>query len=153
MKLRAYWLLPLIVVGCMESQKPDPLPRRPSLYTRLGGEAKMEQIVDGFVERAAAAKELPPPIREAFAQEDNGALKVQLVRRLAAALGGPYPGTLVDLQQVFTSLDDKVTTRDMTLLVGMLDKAMADAGCRADDRKAAMTTLAPLGTMSAGAEE
>jgi truncated hemoglobin YjbI len=149
MKCRACWLLvALIVVGCMEGQKKAPLPRKPSLYTDLGGDAKLEVVVDKFVERAAASSRLREPIRAAFQGEDTTDLKRQLVRRLGAALGGPYPGTKKDLQQFLVSLagSEEVNAEDMNVLLGLLDQAMKDAGVgRA--RKEVMTSLEEVRTL------
>jgi truncated hemoglobin YjbI len=150
MRRRAFWLVfAVVVAGCMEGQKSKPLPRKPSLYTNLGGTAKLEQIVARFVTRVAEDSQLREPVRNAFQWADVTGLEGELVRRLGAVLGGPYPGTLENLRELFTSEVEDLTADDMGALLKLLDAAMADVGCRTSDRQDAMKTLAPLRTLSA----
>ncbi len=145
MRCRTLWLVfGLLAAGCMEGQKAAPVSRTPSPYTRLGGTAGLEKVVDHFVARAAASTELRPPLREAFRGEDVGPLKQRLVRGLGAALGGPYPGTLEDLRRTLLSLSEDTGYQDMGVLLGLLDRAMEDADVGPRARQDVLAALKPL---------
>ena len=144
MRRRTCWLLlALIVAGCMERKKETPLPRQPSLYTRLGGTARLETVANRFLALAASSPELSEPIRQAIRDADHARQKARLVRSLGAALGGPYPGTQTDLSDFFDSLGVEITAPDRAVLLSLLNQALKEAGCRADDRKEAITTIEP----------
>src|SRR5215471_17038475 len=87
---RRAWIGPalLLLAGCMEQPKPKPLPRTPSLYTRLGGSARLEKIADAFVAEVQKTDAVREPIKEAF-REDPEARQQALVHHLGAACGGP----------------------------------------------------------------
>jgi truncated hemoglobin YjbI len=154
MRCRARWLLfVLLVAGCMEGQKQNPLSRTPSAYTRLGGTVPLEKIVDRFAARARESAELGQPLRDAFRDQDAAQLKQRLVRRLGAALGGPYPGSVDDLARTFRSLADDVSSQDLAALLTLLDRAMDDEGVGPDTRKEVMTTLAPVRNPPAGQDD
>jgi truncated hemoglobin YjbI len=154
MRCRAHWLVfGLLVAGCMEGKKEAPLPRTPSLYTRMGGTVVLEKVVDRFVARASTSTELREPVRDAFRNQDAAKLKQRLVRRFGAALGGPYPGTVDDLGRTIRSLGEDVTSQDMGVLLGILDKAVDDEGVGPHTRKEVMTTLAPVRNPPVGADD
>jgi truncated hemoglobin YjbI len=139
MRCRASLLIVvLFVVGCMEGQKAAPVSRSPSLYSHLGGEAKIQQVVDRFAERAATTAELGEPIKTAI--QEN---KSQLVQQLSAALGGPRSGGMKGLQDVFGPLGE-LSPEDRKRLLGLLDKALAESEVGKRTRDEVMKALAPL---------
>jgi truncated hemoglobin YjbI len=137
-------LLPFLAAGCLEGQKPNPLPRTPSVYTRMGGTAKLETVVDSFVDLAAASTDLPEPIRDHFRGPDTAKLKKGLVRQLGAALGGPYHGTLEELKRALGSPDQEVTSKDAAVLLRLLDRAMESSEVPGDVRQQVLAALQPL---------
>ena len=145
-------LLPLIVAGCMEGQKQAPVPRRPSLYTDVG-ETRLEKVAEHFVARASASPRLREPVRAAIREADEGPLKNRLVRRLGAVLGGPYPGGLEDLRQFFVSLAPDLDSKDMAVLLGLLDRSLEDSAVGPRSRQEVMTILEPLRGLRAGRED
>jgi truncated hemoglobin YjbI len=91
MTRRAFTLLSVtLLAGCLEQPKPNALPRTQSLYTRLGGEGKLAEIVERFAVKVTRSPEVSGPIKQAFAEPGGEAVKRKLVEQLGAALGGPY---------------------------------------------------------------
>src|SRR5436305_8787601 len=85
----AFCLLLLSVVGCMEGKKDKPLPRTPTLYTRLGGEPAITKVVDDFVANMILSKDIREPHKTHFVTGDVPKLKRSLINQIGSATGGP----------------------------------------------------------------
>lgn len=145
MRRRAFLFLAVaLAAGCMEGQHPGPLPRNPSLYTQMGGSAKLKEVVSRFLALAGTAPEVREPIRAAFSGPGVVELNQKLARQLAAALGGPSPGTLEDLGKTLKSLPGEPTPADIEALLNVLDKAMQECDLGERTRKEILDALAPL---------
>ena len=129
------WLLALGLSGCMEGQKPDPLPRTPSLYTRLGGEAGITRAVDGFLARVAAERAGKGPGRPA----PEAGVKRQLVRLIGAATGGPQRPTDQDREAARA-----LRGADFDALAGALAGALDEGKAGAKEQEELKAALEPL---------
>src|SRR5207237_4210397 len=76
------------LAGCMEGQKPEPLPRA-SLYDRLGRAEGITRVVDDFVGNVAADPRIKPSHKHHFEHGDVAGLKKKLTDQIGAATGGP----------------------------------------------------------------
>src|SRR5262245_23565500 len=145
MPRRVYCLLSVaLLAGCMEQPKPNPLPRDLSLYTQLGGEEKLTEIVERFAAKVAKSKEVAEPIKEAFTGADAEREKRKLVEQLGARLGGPYEargGLFAGHPPVGEGADQRKE------LVGLLEAAIRESvqGERLHEKvnKALKAALAP----------
>src|SRR5205823_14370184 len=113
---RRSWACPLVLLaaGCMEQAKPQPLPRRPTLYARLGGEPALGRVVNDFVAGAARGG----PAREFF-EKGGDALRHELVGELGGLLGGPQPARRDKLLEMFRAAGPQHA--------GELERQLADA--------------------------
>jgi truncated hemoglobin YjbI len=135
------WMVALVVTGCLEVENNKPLPRRQSLYTGVGGTSKLEQLVDRLAEKAEATPELREPLRKALQEAD---VKKRLTHLLSAALGGPYPGTLADLQRYLGGLGGGTTPQDRAVLLRLLDESLKESGVGPKTHQEVLKTLEPL---------
>jgi hemoglobin len=151
------WLL-VVLAGCMEGSKPTPLPRAgsthappaglrkegpaaDSLYNRLGGRTRLEQIADAFVATAADDDRLRPALRRHFEGDDAEGLKRALVERAGAATGGPErPGK--DVKVALRGVG--ITNADFDALVADLVKALDKNKVPAKEQDEVKAILGPL---------
>ena len=142
------WLLVLALPGCMEGQKPNPLPRAggsaapPPLYARLGEEAGISKVVNDWVANIQADEDIPPEHKQRLQGGEGEGLKRKLVERMGAATGGPpkpgEPGLRESCRELL-GLNDA----DFDALVRDLDKALEKNNVGEKEREELKALLAP----------
>src|SRR5262245_33973100 len=95
----------LFLAGCLEREKPSPLPRTtsnllPSLYERLGGEERIIRVVDDFVVYVIEDPRIKPAHKRHFESGDVLSLKQKLVAQIGEATGGPQKYTGKSMRDV-----------------------------------------------------
>jgi truncated hemoglobin YjbI len=130
------------LAGCMEGQKPEPLPRT-TLYERLGKERGIERIVDAFVDAVRASPDIPAQSRRRFeeAKENPQVLKRELTIRISKAAGGPPPAVGRDEKRTPGGTDG--TYINFNALAPALEEALKQNKVPEHDRKELLSRLAP----------
>jgi hemoglobin len=131
------WLLVLALApaGCLEEPKKDPLPRTPSLYTRLGRTPGITKAVDSFLATRAADQKHRH-------QADVAALKRELVERIVAATGGPQKDGGQGAKEA--TKPPHLTGADWSALVDELSRTLAANGGGQKGEDELKAALAPL---------
>src|SRR5258707_1176175 len=125
-------LLLLAVTGCLDGKKPEPLPRTPSLYTRLGGEPGITKVVDDFVANVALSPKIKDAHKEHFVSGKVASLKRKLIDQIGAATGGPQKYTGKNMKDAHAGLG--ITKADFDALVEALVKALDDNDVKKKER-------------------
>jgi hemoglobin len=133
-------LLPL--AGCMEGQKPNPLPRTPSLYARLGGEPGIKAIVDDLVANVLASDKIRDPHKAHLQQGDVAGLKRKLIDQVGEATGGPQKYKGKNMKDAHAGLG--ITDADFDALVEALVQALNKNKVGEAEKKELLGLLAPL---------
>ncbi len=109
-----------------------------SLYARLGGQAALETVVDGLLQRATR----DPRIQEFFKDTNVRHLRTQLVEQLCAASGGPcrYEGETMKNAHAAMGL----RTAHFNALVEDLQDALDAAGVPFALQGELLALLAPM---------
>jgi hypothetical protein len=115
-------LLCTILAGCMEQAKQHPLSRTPSLYTRLGGEARLKKVAEAWVDEVLKADAVKEPIKKEF-RDDREAREQALVHHLGAATGGPQEPSRKGLSALFDGVPVE-SVADLDALRAALGKAL-----------------------------
>jgi hemoglobin len=109
-----------------------------TLYEKLGEEAAISKVVDGFYERVLADENLAP----FFDGIDMPSLRRHQAAFLSAATGGPNPYTGKDLAKAHAGRG--ITDEHFDRVVGHLVAALTDAGVMPDVVDETVAALAPL---------
>jgi truncated hemoglobin YjbI len=127
-------LLALLPLGCLERPKAKPLARKPSLYTRVGGQAVLTRAVDGYLARLKKAAKLAPGA-------DLAGRKRRMAEELVAATGGPRRPRGQGLKELFSGVEVR-SGEDFDAALRALDEALKknDVGPRARGEVQALLT-------------
>ena len=115
-----------------------PVSAPPSLYDRLGGEARMTAVVSKLVERAAA----DPRTQRSFDGVKLATLKKSLGQQICSLAGGgcPYEGeTMRDAHR-----DLRIAASEFDALVGLLRDELDRAGVDGGAKNELLRLLAPM---------
>ena len=115
-----------------------PVSAPPSLYDRLGGEARLAAVVSKLVERAAA----DPRTRRSFDGVKLATLKKSIVQQICSLAGGgcPYEGeTMRDAHR-----DLRIAASEFDALVGLLRDELDRAGVDGGAKNELLRLLAPM---------
>lgn len=152
----------LLCLGCLEGQKPKPLPRavatekqappatkvlekpseppaKPSLYDRLGKEEGITKVVDDFVANVVADDDIKEVHKKHFKEGDVPLLKRKLIDQIGEATGGPQKYTGKNMKDAHKGLE--ITNKDFDALVGDLAKAMDRNKVAEDDKNTILKVL------------
>lgn len=113
----------VVLTGCLEQPRNNPLKRTPSAYSHLGGEQKVRQLVDQYADTVAGSAEVRQSVRQAFTPPD-GPARTELVRQLSIALGGPYREKADRWKLALSGGAADATDADRAALLAMLDQAL-----------------------------
>jgi hemoglobin len=132
----------LLAIGCVEGQKPNPLPRATTLYQRLGGEPAITKVVDDFVANVLASDKIRQVHIEHFQKGDVAGLKRKLIDQIGEATGGPQKYKGKNMKDAHKGLD--ITDADFDALVAALEKALKKNGVAEAEQKDLLGLLAPM---------
>jgi len=135
-------VLLLTLAGCMEGQKPNPLPRTPSLYVRLGGEPGIKAVVDDLVINVVASDKIRPQHKSPFQQGDVAGLKRKLIDQISEASGGPQKYQGKNMKDAHAGLG--ITDADFDALVEALVQALDKNKVGEAEKKELLGLLAPM---------
>jgi hemoglobin len=133
MKTTAPALALVLLLACPAGAQADE-----SLYARLGGQAALETVVDGLLQRATR----DPRIQDFFKETNLRHLRTQLVEQLCAAAGGPcrYEGETMKNAHAAMGL----RTAHFNALVEDLQDALDAAGVPFALQGELLALLAPM---------
>jgi hemoglobin len=134
-------LLPLLA-GCMEGHKPNPLPRTPTLYARLGGEPGIKAVVEDLVANVLASDKIRPQHKAHLQQGDVAGLKRKLIDQIGEATGGPQKYKGKSMKDAHAGLG--ITDADFDALVEALVQALDKNKVGEAEKKELLGLLAPL---------
>lgn len=119
----------LLVLGCMEGQKPSPQrlgsasEEKRSLYERLGGEPAIRKVVDDFIVEVVADPKIRERHKKHFMDEAHvPELKKKLVDQIGEATGGPQKYTGKNMKEAHKG--HEITNADFDALVADLIRAL-----------------------------
>ncbi len=153
-------LVPLAILcfGCMEGQKPNPIPRSSEkesparvaeigsegkakpLYQRLGGAAGIRKIVDDFCANVLASESIREVHKKHFREGDVEGLKKKLRDQFGEETGGPEKYAGKNMKDAHKGLG--ITEADFGALVAALVMALDLNKVAPDDQKELLTKLA-----------
>jgi hemoglobin len=135
-------LLLLALAGCMERTKPTPLPRTPSLYTRLGGEPGITAIIDDLFANVVLSNKISETHKRHFLEGDVAGLKRKLIEQIAAATGGPQTYTGRDMKTAHAGMG--ITDAEFDGMVEALQAALKKNQVKDVDQKDLLALLGPM---------
>ena len=115
-----------------------PVPAPPSLYARLGGEARLETVVSKLVERAAT----DPRTQRSFDGVKLATLKKSLAQQICSLAGG---GCVYEGETMRNAHRDlRIAASEFDALVGMLRDELDRAGVDDRAKNELLRLLAPM---------
>jgi hemoglobin len=106
--------------GTKAARQAPPEVSAASLYDRLGGISAITLVVDEFLGRVVA----DPRVNGRFAGANVPRLRAKLIEQVAAATGGPYTYTGLDMRTAHRGM--KITAQEFDILAGHLAEALAE---------------------------
>lgn len=147
----------ILTLGCMEGQKPNPIPRstekdapprvaaigndpnRATIYQRVGGPAGVNSIVVDFCNNVLASDAIREEHKEHF-RKGGDELKKKLRDQFGEELGGPEKYAGKNMKDAHKGLG--ITEADFAALVAALVKALDQNQVTKEDQQTFLTKLA-----------
>ncbi len=133
MVIRRFLLLCLVCVGVSSCASTSD-----SLYTEIGGENKVAEIVDNFIYEI----EYDPIILAYFEGSDIGRFRTKLIEQLCMVTGGPCSYSGDSMEQVHGGMN--ITETDFNRTVDLLISAMNRADVSHRHQNRILAQLAPM---------
>ena len=108
------------------------------LYTRLGGETVVTQVVNQTVDTVAH----DPRVNQSFDKVNLKRVKTKLVEQICSLTGGGCEYTGDEMKLVHKGL--KITEREFYALVEVLQQALHDNGVDEREKNELLAILAPM---------
>lgn len=131
----------LALLGCIDSPHESPLKRTTSLYKRLGGEPKLEQITDAFLDEVVLSDRIARETRS----QCVGAKRASTRERVLAELTRLTKGSLAPIGEDASEsiLTMNIKNPDSVAILGALQAALKACQVPQRDAEDLMNAIAP----------